>query len=312
MAERDFKDFEINFEAELKKLDEKIKVPEIPDVQNIFEQAESEKTNVVPFKKYSRYVAVAAAVVLICVSIPLISPALSAEMAPQEPMEAPKIFDYYTADSVAEEAVIEPEVCPEEPCEAEAEDSSEIYDSNSSVAGTVTEEVRLKNALIDFFVPSANEDIKEQSSLPETVNKLTEGSAPLEPEKNGSDDVNLIEKKLNKKRSIEISVEEESVSVRLFDDSAAGEVISAFWVEGTFENCGLDGETYYINLVKNISGRDVAEDMYLPMAGDSVNGTYFVPEESVMLPEKIEKGAIALLVEINIATGEYEIHARVI
>ena len=47
-------------------------------------------------------------------------------------MEAPKIFDYYTADSVAEETVIEPEVCPEEPCEAEAEDCSEIYDSNSS------------------------------------------------------------------------------------------------------------------------------------------------------------------------------------
>ena len=142
MAERDFKDFEINFEAAFKKLDEKITVPEIPDVQNIFEKAESVKTNVVPFKKYSRYVAVAAAVVLICVSIPLISPALSAEMAPQEPMEAPKIFDYYTADSLAEETVIETEVCPEEPCEAEAEDSSEIYDSNSSVAGTVTEEVR--------------------------------------------------------------------------------------------------------------------------------------------------------------------------
>ena len=314
MAEHDKKLFEHEFAEKLRKFDDNIKIPEIPDAQSIFEKAENEKKNIIPLKKYSRYIAAAAAaVVLICVSIPLLSPALSAETAPQEPMEAPKsIFNYYTADSVAEESLKEQEACPEEPCEAEAEDISEIYDEDGFKTEATTEEFRVKNALIDFFAPPAKDELKEQNSSAELIDKPTEGSAPVEPENDGSDDLSLIEEKLNKKRSIEISVAKESVSVRLFDDSAAGEVISAFWVEGVFESCEHDGETYYINLVKNISGQDVAEDMYLPMAGDVVNGTYFVPEESIMLPEKIEKGAIALSVEINIATGEYEIHARVV
>ncbi len=313
MAEHDEKLFEHEFAEKLRRFDDNIKIPEIPDAQSIFEKAENEKKNVIPFKKYSRYIAAAAAVVLICVSIPLFSPALSAETAPQEPMEAPKsIFNYYAADSVAEESVKEPEVCPEEPCEAEAENISEFHDEEGFVTETKTEEFRVKNALIDFFAPPAKEELKEQNSSAELLTKPTEGSAPLGPEKDGSDDLSLIEEKLNKKRSIEISVDKESVSIRLFDDSAAGEVISAFWVEGVFESCEFDGENYYINLVKTVSAEDVTEDMYLPMAGDAVNGTYFLPEENVMLPEKIEKGAIALLVEINIATGEYIIHARVV
>ena len=108
MAEHDEKLFEHELEEKFRKLDESIKIPEIPDAQSIFEKAENEKKNVVPFKKYSRYIAAAAAVVLICVSIPLISPALNAETAPQEPESA----NYFATDEDVEEnceAVIEEE-----------------------------------------------------------------------------------------------------------------------------------------------------------------------------------------------------------
>ena len=57
MAEHDEKAFEHILEVEFRKLDEKIKIPEIPDAQSIFEKAEKEKANTVPFKKYSKYIA---------------------------------------------------------------------------------------------------------------------------------------------------------------------------------------------------------------------------------------------------------------
>ena len=143
MAEHD----EINFEQELRekfgKLDSVIKIPEMPDVQNIFDKAE-EKTNVIPFKKYSRYIAAAAAVVLICVSIPLLSPALSAEMAPQEPMEAPKSFNNM-ADDVSDTVVAE------EPCEAAPEETS--YPEFSITESEVSPET--KRELIDAQLEEA-------------------------------------------------------------------------------------------------------------------------------------------------------------
>jgi hypothetical protein len=52
--------------------------------------------------------------------------------------------------------------------------------------------------------------------------------------------------------------------------------------------------------------------MYLPMAGDSTNGTYMIPEESIFVPEKITKGIISLTVKIDISTGEYQIFASLV
>ena len=54
MAEHEEKLFEHELSEKFAELDKNIKIPEIPDVQNIFDKAEEEKTNVVPFKKYSR------------------------------------------------------------------------------------------------------------------------------------------------------------------------------------------------------------------------------------------------------------------
>ena len=48
------------------------------------------------------------------------------------------------------------------------------------------------------------------------------------------------------------------------------------------------------------------------MAGDPKNGTYIIPEESVVIPEKITKGEIRLSVEIDVATGEYKINASLV
>ena len=94
MAEHD----EIKFEQELRekfgKLDSEIKIPEIPDIQNIFDKAEEEKTNVIPFKKYSRYVAAAAAVVLICVGIPVVK-AFSEVSLDAEPESANLLSDIF-------------------------------------------------------------------------------------------------------------------------------------------------------------------------------------------------------------------------
>ena len=101
MAEHDKNLFEHELFEKFAELDENIKILEIPDVQNIFDRAE-EQTKVIPFKKYSRYIAAAAAVVLICVSIPIFSSAASAEFVPQEPAESNKsIFNHtnLSADS---------------------------------------------------------------------------------------------------------------------------------------------------------------------------------------------------------------------
>ena len=61
--------YEHEIEEKLKKLDAKINVPEIPDAQAIFERAEKKKNNIFSIRTV-RYAA-AAAVILICVSIPV-------------------------------------------------------------------------------------------------------------------------------------------------------------------------------------------------------------------------------------------------
>ena len=308
MAEHDEKLFEHEFAEKLRKFDDNIKIPEIPDAQSIFDRAESEKAKVIPFKKYSRYVAAAAAVVLICVSIPLISPALSAESAPQEPAEdADSIFSHvnlsdnqtYDTELAVTEAVEEPEA--EMPVTEE-----DIFDEAEKING-VNENSVLRTTLFEFFAENAmpeNGEIKEHSS--------GMSSSAVVPEIETGDDLSLIELQFNKKRSIEVSVDKESVSVRVFDNAAGGEVISAFWVEGTFKDAYKYGESYIINLVKTVLPEDLEEGFYLPMAGDPKNGTYTIPEESVVIPEKITKGEIRLSVEIDVATGEYKINASLV
>ena len=164
----------------------------------------------------------------------------------------------------------------------------------------------------DFYYAQKVE-LKESSAVSSSsAEEFFAGNTPLEPEEFGTDDLRIVERKINKKRSIEITVETDSVSVRLFDNSAEDEIISAFWVEGIYESSEIDGDYYVVNLFKNVSEEELLEDMYLPMVGDPVNGTYMIPEESIFVPEKITKGIISIAVKIDISTGEYYIYASLV
>ena len=309
MAEHSKKDFEHEFEESFRRFDESIKIPEIPDAQSIFERAENEKQKVIPFKKYSRIAAAAAAVVLVCISVPVFARALSANLSqesePQAPMLMNEIFDSVRSDSKKTEIACEEAetaVEPEAPAEPEVVPEEE-YDSAED----------FRYALEDFFLEfsSANGPI-DGASGNEVQKEHSSSSSSEDNEIELIAGEKLIEKRLNKKRSIEISVEEDSVSVVLFDNSAAEEIISAFWVEGKYENSFLDGETYVINLLKTITQEDFENGFYLPMAGDAENGTYTIPEENISLPDKVTEGIIKLSVEIDIGTGEYKIYASLV
>lgn len=333
MAEHGEKSFEHDFENRLRAFDENIKIPEIPDVQNIFDKAEEEKTNVVPFKKYSRYIAAAAAVVLICVSVPFISSAASAEFAPQEPMAMADRFvtedNSITedADTPAEAEMFEPESA-EEPV-TEMPENEEDYDG---IADEINQSIDysyvLTTALEEFFRTNSAIDkgeLKDQSSAASSssVNPETGGSGTnpelggvgdsernLKVEYDDNGEISLLSEKINKKRSIEIVVEEESVSVMLFDTSAGDEVISAFWVEGTYESTYPGKEIYTICLSKKITMEDFEEGYYLPMAGDPINGTYFISAEDITVANTVKKGELFIFVEIDLKNGDYKIKAN--
>ena len=333
MAEHDEKLFEHEFAEKLRKFDDNIKIPEIPDAQSIFDRAESEKSKVIPFKKYSRYIAAAAAVVLICVSVPLLSPALSAETAPQEPMEAPKMFDNMadiTSDSVF----------TEEPCEAAPEETSypefSVTESENPVNepfdGTAEKEAEsvsktenaLEEMLFEFFNSTVSDELKDSSAASSSDANPSTGGSGTNPELGGAGDserdlkleyrenggLSLLYEKINKKRNIEIVIEEDSVSVMLFDTSAGDEVISAFWVEGAYQFTQPGEESYVIYLSKKITEEDFESKNYIPMAGDQVNGTYFVSDENISLPRKVRYGEYFIIVEIDLKTGDYKIYAN--
>ena len=318
MAEHD----EIKFEQELRekfgKLDSEIKVPEIPDVQNIFDKAEEEeKTNVIPFKKYTRYVAAAAAVVLICVGIPVVKAfsEVSLDAEPESANLLSDIFDVYgkSYDDVrSEESEIANQSEIREEPEAEPEVEVEYGESSiasSSVAGNgILEEGSVKTILANYFTEN-----REKGKKPETSTT----HRPLD----GTDDVRTITKEIDENRSILVTLENEKISVKLFDvfgkDEAAEdavleeEIVSEFWVEGIFEGSYLSGGYYIINLVKPVAPEELEEENYLPKFGtDEEENT--IPEESVFISEEVTEGIISLIVEINVATGEYKIYASLV
>lgn len=326
MAEFDEKLFEQEFAKMFGELDTEIEIPEIPDVETIFEKAEAEKkeSKTVPFKKYSKYIAAAAAVVLICISIPVFADVFSAGF-----------------DVAANEAAEEPTMAPrEEP----AEDYDPLYIvTEESETSTHREEENFESQEIETN-PSVGEELKDHipgeiinapnssaasSSIDGTASSsgvelmglsvkeaLTVYFASVKNENpntggGGYDDVHHIEENINKKRTIELALENGSVSVVLNDNSAKEEIINAFWVEGNYESSYLDGEYYVINISKKIYKGDLDTDYYLPMVGDE-NGTYIIPERSVFVPGEVKKGVISMSVSVNVGTGEYSIYASLV
>ena len=322
MAEHDEKLFEHEFEEKLRKFDSSIKIPEIPDAQSIFEKAESEKPKVIPFKKYSRYVAAAAAVVLISVTLPLISSASSAESAPQEPESA----KYYATDEAVEEEICEAIVEEAEEPKEFSQITTSINENNNQYDESPAEtESKLYSMLFEFFENGGENELKESSAVSSSDANPETGGSDGNPELGGVGDSERDLKiehygegfspfwqleKVNKKRSVEIVSEEESISVRVFDTSAGDEVISVFWVEGAYMLSSPGEEIYTICLSKKITEEDFESGNYIPMAGDPVNGNYFVPEEDISLPKRVKYGEVYIIVEIDLKTGEYEIHAN--
>ncbi|MBQ8789387.1 MAG: hypothetical protein IJZ58_07745 [Oscillospiraceae bacterium] len=288
MAEHDENMFEQNIAKMLREMDSEIEIPEIPDVESIFEKAEEQKQNVVPFKKYSKYIAAAAAVVLICISFP----AFSGTFGRSLPQEAAESFDQsmeYLSDGICEEA--------EMPMEPEAAAEPETDEEEYFV--TVTE------ALARYFTDnSANVEINFSDS------KVS--SSVAQEEKSQMEDAKILEEDLDKKRSIELTIGKESVSVILKDISEEEKIISEFWIEGKFEGAYPEGEYYIVNLVKTVTLEDYAEGNYLPMMGEGTEEPFTIPEESIYVPGEVTEGIINLVVEINVETGEYKIYASLI
>ena len=288
MAEHDENMFEQNIAKMLREMDSEIEIPEIPDVGSIFEKAEEQKQNVVPFKKYSKYIAAAAAVVLICISFP----AFSGTFGRSLPQEAAESFDQsmeYLSDGICEEA--------EMPMEPEAAAEPETDEKEYFV--TVTE------ALARYFTDnSANMEINFSDS------KVS--SSVAQEEKSQMEDAKILEEDLDKKRSIELTIGKESVSVIFKDISEEEKIISEFWIEGKFEGAYPEGEYYIVNLVKTVTLEDYAEGNYLPMMGEGTEEPFTIPEESIYVPGEVTEGIINLVVEINVETGEYKIYASLI
>ncbi len=306
MAEHEKVNFEHEIDEKLRMLDEEIKIPEIPDAQRIFGLAEKKDNKVLPFIKYRKIAGIAAAVVLICAGVPIISGVLGAGIvldgAATETAEAPMSEQYVIFDStksnnqVVQECVEEPgeapEETPEEPVVEENQDFDSVEEEDKSAAAS--------GKGIKYFL---NEFFRSNSTSQGSVN----GANGVD-----GDDVSSIAEKFNKKRSMDIEIEKDSVSVILYDDSADGEIITAFWVEGTYQTSYRENEKYYLNTVKKVTEEEIENDYYLPMLGDAVNGTYYIEEDKIKLPEKIIEGAISVWVEIDIGTGEYEITAEII
>lgn len=312
MAEWNEKDFEQEFAKKFLAFDESIEIPEIPDVEEIFEKAEKEeKPNVVPLRRYSKYIAAAAAVVLIAVSVQVIGAATSASaekesnLSVTEKADIGNVFSFLTADAQEPEAIMEE---AEEPVAQESDgldptpEQPSQGESNPN-AGKDALGSEVSSSTVNSFTNSVNEALRIY---------FADEKKEANPTYINDDYGEIINENLNKKRSIEIIPQENFVSVTLFDSSAGNEIIKAFWIEGKYESSYSEGEYYIINIVKKVTAKDLENGSYLPMVGDDIAGTYFIDENSIFVPEKITEGEISLSVEIDIGTGEYRIYASLI
>ena len=244
----------------------------------------------------------------------------AASFAANEEREFNNVLDEYTAESVEQKADDENKFS--EPEEAQMDGDAESSAASSSYGlddgaynYSTTNAEAARETLYDFFKNFANDgspSAGSSSDLHIEVDDKKENSVNGSSQESVSgDDLSYIEDYINKKRSIELTVEKDSVSVLLRDNSAEEEIITAFWIEGTYQGSYLDGDYYVINLEKAVDPDEIADGHYLPMVGD-VYGTYYISEEDIFVPDAITRGVIALAVEIHVGTGEYTIYASLV
>lgn len=293
MAENNGNNFEHEISEKLKALDAQVKIPEIPDAQAIFERAEQEKpkNNVIKFK-YIGTMTAAAAVVIMLIAIPAIR----------------NFNNSLTGGKSADAAFFDNEE-NENAGAPEEYNMEENYFEGRNPAG----EVGLEDSMMLTNPNAGGGDYGEHlSKTYDVLYNYFYGnmSSSMASEKvNGSDIEQSFSETINNKRSIDIGIESDSVSVMFYDNSGEREVLSAFWVEGKYQSSYESDGYYVINVVNEIAREDFESGNYMPLIGDANLGTYSLSEDKVAVPDIVLEAKFYITVEINIETGEYEIYA---
>lgn len=280
--------YEHEIEEKLKKLDAKINVPEIPDAQAIFERAEKKKNNIFSIRTV-RYAA-AAAVILICVSIPVATTFMAKNNAAPDASDALMYAAYGngTVESSEEKST------ESEPyfgdVSSPAEESEPQEEGTEDGFGSANRTVTAEEALAEYFSDAAKK------------NPSTGGSEAENASKSFTD-------KLNKKRLADVEINDDSVSVMLYDISGQSEILTALWVEGAFESAGVSDDYYVITVSKAVTREEFESGYYMPMIGNPEGGTSYLSEDEVLVSDTVEKAVFTISISINIENGGYEIYA---
>lgn len=281
--------YEHEIEEKLKKLDAKINVPEIPDAQAIFERAEKKKNNIFSIRTV-RYAA-AAAVILICVSIPVATTFMAKNNAAPDASDALMYAAYGngTVESSEEKST------ESEPyfgdVSSPAEESEPQEEGTEDGFGSANRTVTAEEALAEYFSDAAKK------------NQSTGGSSEAENASKSFTD------KLNKKRLADVEINDDSVSVMLYDISGQSEILTALWVEGAFESAGVSDDYYVITVSKAVTREEFESGYYMPMIGSPEGGTSYLSEDEVLVSDTVEKAVFTISISINIENGGYEIYA---
>lgn len=281
--------YEHEIEEKLKKLDAKINVPEIPDAQAIFERAEKKKNNIFSIRTV-RYAA-AAAVILICVSIPVATTFMAKNNAAPDASDALMYAAYGngTVESSEEKST------ESEPyfgdVSSSAEESEPQEEGTEDSFGSANRPVTAEEALAEYFSDAAKK------------NPSTGGSSEAENASKSFTD------KLNKKRLADVEINDDSVSVMLYDISGQSEILTALWVEGAFESAGVSDDYYVITVSKAVTREEFESGYYMPMIGSPEGGTSYLSEDEVLVSDTVEKAVFTISISINIENGGYEIYA---
>ena len=281
--------YEHEIEEKLKKLDAKINVPEIPDAQAIFERAEKKKNNIFSIRTV-RYAA-AAAVILICVSIPVATTFMAKNNAAPDASDALMyaVYGNGTVESSEEKST------ESEPyfgdVSSSAEESEPQEEGTEDSFGSANRTVTAEEALAEYFSDAAKK------------NPSTGGSSEAENASKSFTD------KLNKKRLADVEINDDSVSVMLYDISGQSEILTALWVEGAFESAGVSDDYYVITVSKAVTREEFESGYYMPMIGSPEGGTSYLSEDEVLVSDTVEKAVFTISISINIENGGYEIYA---
>lgn len=287
--------FEHELEKKLKVLDANIKVPEIPDAQAIFERAEVRKRKIEPLH-IMRFVAAAAAVVLICVSIPA-----EKYFAPKpQAGDSNMVMLSKNHNEAASES-------GDAPGEMETASESEYYGvvsspqlgsgnggSNNENGSGEGSALTVQAALEEYF--------SERSDAGENKNERADTDKA-----SGS-----FSSSLNKKRTADIEINDDSVSIMLYDVSGQSEILSALWVEGSFESAEIIEGYYVITVSKAVTEEDFESGYYMPMVGSQEGGAGYISESEVYIDGPLTEGKFTITVSINIENGGYEVYATLV